>query len=169
MRNLDAFGQSFLGLHGEPGAVKRFFFEAAPAVLALLSDPMSFTDYVQAEQIKRLSFSGNPTTFFREYATQRVATETAAEMAWQFAEQGAALGAVQPIAVRRLFDATQRQSKTEVYDRYLATGLDVPAKQDVRRFEEVEEAEMSCFTRSGTNSRSVKGRFGCLPRARWFV
>lgn len=143
--NLDAFGPAFLGLQGEPGAVRRFFSEAVEDEMHLLGEPRSFTEYVEAEQIKRFNYTGDPAKFFSEYGMKKIPPKTAAEMAWQFAEQGAILGAIHPDIARRMFEHMYRTHSKEDWNRARAAGLDIPAEEDVMSYDDVEEGENAGF------------------------
>ncbi len=68
----DAFGHAFLGATGEPGAVKRFFTDAAPRILEAIAEDMTFTDYVNAEQVKRLKYTGDPHRFLFDLGMKRL-------------------------------------------------------------------------------------------------
>lgn len=142
---LDAFGHAFLGATGEPGAMQRFVDLASPDIRALVSAGMTFSDYVTAEQIKRLQFKGDPDRFFFEMGMQKLDLETSLSMIWQFAEQGAILGAADPIAARAVFDQTHAPRDQADWDRDRAAGLDIPEKQDVMSWEEVQEGENEGF------------------------
>jgi hypothetical protein len=144
--NLDAFGSAFLGAQGEPGALKRFFTEVAnDLVTRSVSDSMTFADYVSAEFIGRVGYSGDADSFFFKHGMDKIKPETAAELAWQYAEQGAALGAIYPHVVRKMFERTHAAVPKEKWERAHAAGLDIPPEQDRMSYEEVEEGEDEVF------------------------
>jgi len=144
--NLDAFGPAFLGAQGDPGAVKRFFIEVANDVVTRpVSDSMTFHDYVSAEFSGRVGHSGDMLSFLCKHGMEKIKPETAAELACQYAEQGAALGAIYPHIVRKMFERTHAAVPTERWERAHAARLDIPPQQDRMSYEDVEEGEDELF------------------------
>lgn len=142
---LDAFGAAFLGIQGKPGAVKAWFDKVANEfVVRLVSDSMTFADYVGAEFIGRIGYTGDAYSFFFKHGMEKVKPKTAEELAWQYAEQGAALGAFHPHVLREMFQRTYAAVPQEIWERASAGGL-VPPEQDVMTYEEVEEGEDEVF------------------------
>lgn len=144
--NLDAFGHAFLGMRGDSGAVKRFFTGVVDEHLKpLMTESTTFPDYVNAEQIKRFGYSGDAGAFFMTRAALKITPDTAAEMAWQFAEQGAALGAICPDVARRMFERTHTAVDKGKWDLAHAAGLNIPMEQDRMNYKEVEDGENEVF------------------------
>ena len=143
---LDEFGPAFLGARGEPGAVKQFFTEVAKRLVShLLSDSMTFYDYVSAEFIGRVGYKGDAKSFFFKHGMEKIDPETAAQLAWQYSQQGAALGATYPHIVRKMFEQTHAAVPKEDWEQALAAGLDIPPEQDLMSYEETEEGEDEVF------------------------
>jgi hypothetical protein len=143
---LDAFGPAFLGARGEPGAVKQFFTEVAKRLVThSLSDSMTFYDYVSAEFISRIGYTGDAKIFFFKHGMEKIDPKTAAELAWQYSEQGAALGAIYPHIVRKMFEQTHAVVPKDDWEQARAAGLDIPPEQDVMSYEETEKGEDEVF------------------------
>lgn len=143
---LDAFGTAFLGARGELGAVKSFFTELAKSfVTDSLIASMTFTDYVMAEFIGRIGYTGDAASFFLQHGMEKIKPETAGELAWQYADQGAALGAIYPDVLRKMFDRTHTAVTKEDWEQARAAGLDIPGAQNRMSYEEIEETEDEAF------------------------
>ena len=143
---LDAFEPAFLGARGEPGAVERFFTEVARDMLNhLLSQSTTFFEYVRADSMKRLGYTGDTVDFFLKFGMVKIKPETAAEVAWQYAENGAALGAIYPEEMRKMFDRSHAAVPNESWERARAAGLDIPQEQDRLSYKEVEGGENEVF------------------------
>jgi hypothetical protein len=144
--HLDAFGLAFLGARGEPGAVKNFFTEIAKRLVReSVSDSMTFTDYVSADFIKRVGYSGDPDRFFFEHGMEKMDAQTAMELARQYSQQGAALGATYPHVVRKIFERTHATVPKEEWEQARAAGLNIPPEQEQMSYEETEEGEDEVF------------------------
>lgn len=144
--NMDAFGPAFLALEGEPGAVERFFTAAANRLVKpSLNDSMTFADFVVAEFTGRVGYSGDAASFRFNHGMKKIKPETATELAWQYAELGAALGAIYPHVVRRMFDLTYAAVPKHAWKLAHASGLDIPPVQGVISYEEAEEGEDEVF------------------------
>ena len=144
--NLDAFGSAFLGASGPPGAVHTYFTEAAKCILEdTFNDSMTFLDFVGAEFIKRVGYSGNHLNFFMEHGMEKLPPETAEEIAWQYSDQGAALGAIHPHIIREMFDHTHKEVPKEKLELARSAGLNIPAEQDIITYEEIENGENEVF------------------------
>jgi len=143
---LDAFGIAFLGARGEPGAVELFLTEVAKRLVThSLTDSMTFLDYVSAEFIGRVGYTGDAESFFFKHGMEKIDPETAAELTWQYAQKGAALGAIYPHIVRKMFERTHAVVHKEDWELSRASGLDIPPEQDLMSYEEIEEEEDKMF------------------------
>ena len=143
---LDAFGTAFLGAQGEPGAVSRYFTDLVVGHLKdSLNDTMTVTDYVTADVLKRVGHSGDMVSYLKEHGMDKLKCDTAEEVAWQFAERGAALGAVYPDMARKMIEQTHKAVPEERWEQYHAAGLDVPKEQDVLGYGEIEDGEELLF------------------------
>jgi hypothetical protein len=144
--NVDALGHAFLNVTGEPGATKRFFTEVANQLVApFVNDSMTFGDYVGAEFTRRAGYTGEPARYFLEHGMDKTTPETAAELSCQYSFQGAALGAIYPQMVRRMFAWTHAQVPTEKWELARAAGLNIAAEQQRMSYEEIEESENEVF------------------------
>lgn len=144
--NLDAFGHAFLGARGPSGAVKTFFTEVAKRLVTdSVSDSMTFADFVGAEIIGRVGYTGDAHRFFFDHGMEKLRPNTAQELAWQYSEQGAALGAMYPHIIRRMFEQTHAAVSKEDWERAHAAGLNIPPEQDLMSYEETEEGEDEVF------------------------
>jgi hypothetical protein len=141
--NLDAFVPAFLGLRGEPGAVGEFCSEAMSNEVPLLRGATTITDYVFAEQMARFDFEGEPGGFFMHYGAMKIPLESAKEMAWQFAEHGVIVGAVESDLARDLFERSNAPS--ESWERARAAGVDIPRVQDIIPYAEALKGENEAF------------------------
>jgi len=143
---LDAFGPAFLGVRGEPYAVERFFTEVARNISNhSLSQSTTLFDYVVADSMKRLGYLGDTVDFFQKFGMEKIKAETATEVAWQYAENGAALGAVYPEELRKMFERSHEAVPNENWERARAAGLDIPQEQDRLSYKEVEDGENEVF------------------------
>jgi hypothetical protein len=142
---LAAFGHAFLGATGDPDAMQRFVDLAASDVLALVSKGMTFSGYVIAEQINRLNYQGDSARFLFEMGMKKLDLVTGTSMLWQFAEQGAILGAAHPEIAHALFEQTHAPRDQTEWDRARIAGLDIPEEQDSITWEDVEEGESERF------------------------
>lgn len=139
---LDAFGPAFLAGRGEPGAIEHYFTEVAMRLMTQsLRDSMTFWDYVCAEFSRRIRYAGDPESYFFTHAMKKMKPEPAVELAWQYARDGAALGAIYPEVLREMFERTYTAHSKEDWERWHAFGLDIPPTQERMSYEEVEEGE----------------------------
>ena len=144
--SLDAFGHAFLGATGEPGAVERFFIAvASDLVRHSISDSITFGDYVNREFRRRMGYAGDPARFFLEHGMDKIPPETAAELAWQYADQGAALGSIYPDILREVFERSHAVVPREQWDLARTAGLNIPSEQTLMSYEETEEGENGVF------------------------
>jgi hypothetical protein len=142
----DSFGEAFLGLHGPPGGVQQFFEEAVEEhVLDRITGEDTIGDYVTSEQINRFKYPGNRDRFLLEFGNQKVPVDVAMEGAWQFAEQGAMLGAMYPDVAKGLYERTHAPQDPEMWEKARRAGLDLPEKQDLISFAEYFEGENELF------------------------
>ncbi len=143
---LDAFGLAFLGAHGEPGAVKRFFVDVSEKIIAHSENRiMTFPEYVCADMIDRLGYKGEANDFVHNYGSTRIDPAVASKYAWQYAESGAATGAIQPQTLRRMFDKTHTPVPEATWGQALAAGVAVPPVEEASSYEEVELDEDALF------------------------
>jgi hypothetical protein len=148
--NLDAFGPAFLGASGKPGAIKNFFTEVAKRLITDFDmDSMKFADYVGTEFMGRVGVSGDANMFFLEHGMEKLPPKTVMELAWQYSQQGAALGAIHPQLVRKMFERTHVAVPKEEWEFYREIGLDISPEQVLMSYEEVEEAEDGVFMAYG--------------------
>ncbi|MFX0199861.1 MAG: hypothetical protein ACFFCW_27375 [Candidatus Hodarchaeota archaeon] len=144
--NLDAFGHAFLGMQGDAGAVKSLFNEVAnELVMCSVSDSMTFSDYVGANFMGRIGYTEDAYSFFFKHGMEKITPETAEELAWQYALDGAALGAIYPDVLREMFQRTHAEVPKGIWERARASGLDIPPEQDLMSYEEFEEDEDEVF------------------------
>ena len=144
--NLDAFGHAFLGAQWPSSAVKKFFTEVAKSLVAdSVSDLMTFSDFVGAEFIGRVGYVGDAHSYFSEHGMEKVRPNTAEELAWQYSEQGVALGAIYPDIIKKMFDRTHAAVPKENWERAHVAGLNIPPEQDLMGYEETEETENEAF------------------------
>jgi hypothetical protein len=144
--NLDAFGPAFLGAHGPPGAVRQVFTEVAKRLVAdSVRDSMKFQDYVSLEFTRRVGYSGDARTYFAEHGMEKLPPSTAEELAWQYSESGAALGAIYPQVVRQMFIQTHAPVPKDKWQQMRAAGLNLPPEQDAMSYEETEKGENEAF------------------------
>lgn len=71
--------------------------------------------------------------------------DQAEELAWQYAGDGAALGAIHPNKLRGMFERQHALVSKKVWDQARAAGLDIPPQQDVLSYEDIEFGEDGVF------------------------
>lgn len=144
--NLDAFGRAFLGATGAPGAVERYFTSLANDLMwHSISDSITFSDFVNREYRRRIGFVGDPARFFVECGMDKISPEGAADLAWQYANDGAALGSICPDILADMFERSHAVVPKEQWDFARAAGLDIPSEQVLMSYEEIEEGENEAF------------------------
>ena len=144
--NLDAFGHAFLGAQGPCGAVKKFFTELSDLLVKdSVNDTITYSDYIGAEIIKRMGHIGDAHSFLLEQGMMKLRPNTAEELAYQFSEAGAALGAVYPYIMRNMFELTHKTVPKENWERARAVGLNIPPEQELTSYEETEKGENELF------------------------
>lgn len=142
---LDEFGWAFLGLRGEAGAVGRFYGEVAKVMLPRVTKCLTILECVAGAHSEKLGFNGDVSEFFLQYGMQKVKPETAMQMCWNYAQEGSALGAIHPGEFRRLFEETNKKRDEESWQFAHSAGLDIPEKQDIMSYDEVEQGEVESF------------------------
>ena len=143
---LDVFTAAFLGLQGQPGAADRFFTELAGAIRdEIPTDSATFSDYVIADQMRRLKYSGDTVGFWQKFGLEKIKPETAADLAWQYAESGAAVGAVFPARLREVYDRAHTAVPGQTWERARTAGLAIPQEQNLLTYEVAEEDEDKLF------------------------
>ncbi len=145
--NPNALANAFLGARGERGAIEDFFGEVADGLLAKSVGESTPLDYVGAEFIQRVGHAGDPWSFFVENGLQKITPNMAEELAWQYAADGAALGAVHSDTFRKMFERVHASRPREDWERARAAGLDLPSEQDRMSYEEAAEEENETFMR----------------------
>jgi len=144
--NLDAFGDAFLGATGEPGAVKRLFTELANDIVSRsVDDSMTLYDYVSQEFSRGAGYAGDPSSFLIEHGLDKIAPETAVDIVRRYAEEGAALGAIYPDELRKMYERSYAAVPKKQWDEARAAGLKIPNEQAFIRYEELEEADNEVF------------------------
>ncbi len=144
--NLDDFGYAFLGVSGPSGAVKKVFTGVVKHLEThSLTTSTTFADCVGAEFIGRVGYIGDANKFFLEHGMEKFTPDNAEELSWQYSEQGAALGAIYPHIIRRMFDQTHAAWPKENWERARAAGLNVPPEQDLMSYEETVKGENEAF------------------------
>lgn len=145
--NLDAFGHAFLGYTGPPNAMRTFLVEVADKEIALygVSNATTFFAYVEAEFLRRLAYKDDPGDFFLLHGMDKMPLHTAAELGWQYAEQGSAIGAIVPSLMRGMFETTHAPSSSEQWEQARATGLDIPPTQTQTTYLEAQTAHNEGF------------------------
>ncbi len=146
--HLDVFGRAFLGAKGEAGAVRRAF-TAMASDTSLLS--MTFTDYVfQKWAIDPGSNVHGRTVndYIRDEKKRlgiKVKPEDAFGQCQEHALLGAALGALYPQQMGKVFERTFAPVPKERWELARRAGLDIPPSQDLMSFEEAQEEENEQF------------------------
>lgn len=145
--NLDAFGTAFLGFTGPPGAMQNYFRDAANKYVqqGRVNTSTTFLEYVQAEFLDRVHYTGDAADFFLEHGTDKLPMDTFSELGWQYADQGAAIGATQPSILRSMFEKTHAAVPGEEWADARAAGLDIPAEQAVTTYPDTEEMMNQAF------------------------
>jgi hypothetical protein len=144
--HLDAFGTAFLGARGESGAVERFLVKVADHLLAhSVTDEMTFQDYIGTAFRRRVGYTGDTPSFLLEHGMDKMQPATAVVQAWEYAVNGASLGAIYPQIVQEMFERTHVVNASKDWDWARAAGLDIPPEQDIMTYDEVEQGEDQAF------------------------
>lgn len=99
----DPFARCFLGLQDNIDSV---FEEGIQQIGSTLKEGMAFSDFVQAHQIKSMTYLGEPSNLLSDLKNQKVLLPTAEVMSNHYAQQGAILGVMSPGQARKLYDST---------------------------------------------------------------
>lgn len=139
---LDAFGPAFLGMSGPSGAMKTFCGEVANELVTdnRANESTTFFDFVQKEFESRMGYEVD-----LAHMMARFPLETAAEVAWQCAGGAVAVAAIYPNVFRSMFERTYRPRPKEVWDKAFASGLDIGAQQNPKKYEDAEQGENKDF------------------------
>lgn len=144
--SVEDFACAFLNLHGEePGSVSRYFAEYAEAMLPRIGECSSILDYVTRVQSEVLHFQGNHSGMLLQLGTQKVKPDIAAQMLWNFAQDGAVFGAIHPDRFRVLWEEMYKRQDERSWRLAHASGLDIPEQQDVMTYDEAEQGEVESF------------------------
>lgn len=145
-RNVDAFGLAFFGLGGPPGAMAKFLSDVvAERVGPRLASAETFLAYAEGDLSGRLGFKGDRSDFIAQDGMRKVWLDPAVSYASQCAEDGAALGAIQPDVFRTLFERTHAPRDPERWEFARKAGLDIPERQPVLVYSETEDDENKLF------------------------
>jgi|WetSurMetagenome_2_1015567.scaffolds.fasta_scaffold61177_3 hypothetical protein len=142
---LDEFGWAFHGLHGESGAIDRFYDEVMKLNYPRVSDCSSIHDYIRESEAKKLDFKGDALDILFNYGMQKIKPELAIQICQHYAVDGSALGAIHPDQFKRLFEGTHTKADDESWQRARASGLDIPEQQNVLRYDEAEQEAVEMF------------------------
>jgi hypothetical protein len=148
------FGLAFLGSPELDRDTFETFFENS--VRPVLERADSFRDYVAVDFTRRAKHDGDPYDFMIALAKAKLDLESAEEIAWQYAVQGASIGSVQPNTGRALYERTHRPVPPDEWSRWHAAGLDIPKEQDIISYDEVDSSEHAVF---------IEYCRGCCPDA----
>jgi hypothetical protein len=85
----------------------------------------------------------------------KLSPDTALKLALQYADYGAALGALHPHIIKKMFEETYTKVAKEKWEDAYAHGLDIPSEQDIMSYDEVEKEENEMF---------MDYCRGCFPR-----
>ena len=143
---LDAFAAAFINAHGEPGVVFNFFTKVADRLVSSsINEAMSFTDFVSAEFEQRVSSKATKDEVKSFGLMERVSKDTAEELAWQYSQEGAALGAIYPNIIRKMYERTYVVHSKAMWEEARAAGLDLPPEQKQISYEKTEEIDNEAF------------------------
>lgn len=144
--NLDAFGPAFLGAAGPPGAVRNFFDQVAMRIASEAAlETTTFTSYVVEDYSRRAGSAADLSRLIAESGMKKIPSSTAAELAWQYAQCGAAVGAIDSMRAQAMFELSHRGVSKEQWDRAHSAGLAIPKEQDNLSYAEVEQEENQGF------------------------
>jgi hypothetical protein len=144
--NLDAFGKAFLGLSGPPGGIKRMFTDLAMEIVkAHIIESKGFMDLVDDNIMKRLDYHGNVESFFIKHIKDKYYPENAETITKQFSTYGAALGAIYPDIIKKMYAKTHSEVAKEEWSKFYVAGLNISPKQGLMSYEETEKLENDAF------------------------
>lgn len=155
--HLDEFGNAFLGYQGPPNAMRTFLIEVADKELAQgsVNESMSSFEYVQTEFIGRHGFTGDRADFLIQHAMDKMELSVAAELAWQYAQKGSAIGATRPTLIQAMFERTYALSSPEQWQDARAAGLDIPETQPQATYLEAQDAHNEAFLEYCSEARPI--------------
>lgn len=84
-------------------------------------------------------------TYFSKHGMNKLEPAAAANVAWEFSSDGAALGAIHPNIIWSMFDRTHVAVPKQKWERMRSAGLDIPPEQDVMTYQETETGENEGF------------------------
>ena len=91
-----------------------------------MNDSIPFFEYVQAEFTERVGYTGKDYfNYFCAHGMDKFSPETAEDLACQYAEQGAAVGAMYPDIMRSMFERTYAPVAEEKWAQAYAAVLDI--------------------------------------------
>ena len=129
--HVEAFEAAFLG-SSSPAVLA----EALVEINAVLTDSMSFTDFVCAEQSRQRGFDGAAAELLAALKSVKILPGEAEELALQFARYGAALGALRPDTAVQMFANTHAPASSRG---------SVPNERDQVAFDMVAKSESEIF------------------------
>lgn len=142
---LDEFGFAFTGLQGEPGSVNRYYADVAESIIAQVTECPSILDYIAKSECKKMNCNADLSELFLHHGMKKVRLESTIADCWYNAMYGAAFGAICPDDFRQLFERTHRKRDDESWRFARAAGLDIPERQDVMSYDEIEQEESEAF------------------------
>jgi hypothetical protein len=141
---LGAFASAFLGGERESAAVEADCANLASVLVSRgrVNGSMRFFEYVQVEFLEKVpGYKGAALEFFLKHGTDKLWPESVAKMAWHFARQGVAVGAIYPELIRAMFERTYAARSKQEWELAYAAGLNIPPEQPRSSYEEAEEVE----------------------------
>jgi len=143
----DAFVPAFLGMSGEAGVARRVLVEQANRMLERQSlGSMKFFDYVGADVAARIGYKGDGWhSLVIERGTQKIPSKIALKNGWEYASDGAALGATHPDVLRAMFEQTYAPVSKEKWQFWYAAGADIGPEQSRTNYRDAEEIENKSF------------------------
>ena len=106
---------------------------------------MTFGNYVSAEFNGRVGGAVANSQISPSKLMEKVPKDTAEELAWQYSTDGAALGAIYPNMIRKMYERTHAAIPKDQWELARAAGLDISSEQILMSYEETEEAENEVF------------------------
>jgi hypothetical protein len=145
-----AFASAFLGGERETAAVKADCANLASVLVSRgrVNGSMRFFEYAQVEFLEKVpGYKGAPLEFLLKHGTDKIWPESVAKMAWHFARQGVAVGAIYPELIRAMFERTYAAvSSKEQWQQFYAWGLDIGPEPPARQsYEEAMKEENKNF------------------------
>ncbi len=143
--NFDAFGHAFLGTTGDEGAMQRLANDSIDLIVNRIKDGMTFFHYVIEEQIERIQYPSSSANFLLECGPEKLDLETAHPFIKDFAMEGTFLGACRPELALKLFEEHDVPVNSQEWNRAREAGLNIPEKQTLMSWSEVQDAEDEVF------------------------